>query len=130
MRAAGQAEVTMAGTSRSVGVRIREGGARGVLEMNIDQGGWDAVCDDGFGAAEADAVCRQLGFAGGGTSYDTTHGSSRFAMDDLDCPSGAAGLSECSTSREPYTDNCGDSETVGIECHGRNTYTIITDGGQ
>jgi hypothetical protein len=116
LRAAGQAEVTMAGTSRSVGVRIREGGARGVLEMNIDGGGWDAVCDDGFGAAEADAVCRQLGFAGGGTSYDTTHGDSTFAMDDLDCPSGAADLSECSTSREPYSHNCGDSETVGIEC--------------
>eukprot|EP01046_Picozoa_sp_COSAG06_P052662 COSAG06_NODE_8904_length_2036_cov_0.996386_1_plen_568_part_01 len=108
-------DVVMAGTARRVGVRIREGGSRGVLEMNIDDDGWDAVCDDGFYAAEADAVCRQLGFAGG-TSYSTTHGDSTFAMDDLDCPTSAAGLSECSTYMRPYSDNCGDSETVGIDC--------------
>ena len=107
--------VDMAGSTRTVEVRIREGGTRGVLQVNIDGGGWDAVCDDGFGGPEANAACRQLGFSSG-TSYDTTHGDDSFALDDLDCPTGATSLSECSTHREPYEDNCGDGETVGIDC--------------
>ena len=110
-------DVHMAGTTRSVGVRIREGGFRGVLEMNIDDRGWDGVCDDDFGAAEANAVCYQLGFDLGGASYDTTHGDGGFSMDNLNCPSGAVSLSECSTSQAPYSDNCADRETVGIECY-------------
>ena len=109
--------VDMAGTNRGVDVRIREGGSRGVLEMRIDDRGWDAVCDDGFGSTEANAVCYQLGFAAGGTSYDTTHGDDDFSVDGLSCPSGAVSLSECSTLNPPYNDNCDDDETVGIECY-------------
>eukprot|EP01051_Picozoa_sp_SAG22_P017115 SAG22_NODE_2565_length_2435_cov_1.671233_3_plen_188_part_00 len=34
------------------------------------------------------------GHSGGGTSYDTTHGSNDFAADDIiDCPAGASGIS-------------------------------------
>ena len=109
--------MAMSGASRRVHVRISGGGNRGVLEMNIDAGGWDAVCDDGFGSAEAIAVCQTLGFSTG-TTYDTTHGDAHFAVDDLDCPNSASSLSECSTSTAPYNDNCADSETVGIECSG------------
>jgi hypothetical protein len=113
---ASNASVLMNGVLRNVAVRIRGGASTwGVLEMNIDSRGWRAVCGDRFGRAETTAVCRQLGYASG-TSYRTSHGDSDFAMDDLRCPSGASGLSECSTSREPYSDNCADSETVGIEC--------------
>ena len=107
----------MSGTARTVEVRIRDGGSRGVLEMNIDGGGWGAVCDDGFDAHAANAVCLEMGFEGG-TSYDTTHGNGSFAVDDLSCPSGAAGLSACRTGRAPYSHNCGDDETVGIDCNG------------
>eukprot|EP01045_Picozoa_sp_COSAG04_P008032 COSAG04_NODE_436_length_14464_cov_7.310825_8_plen_990_part_00 len=105
----------MAGQERNVGVRISGGGSRGVLEMSIDGGRWDAVCDDSFGSAEAGVFCRELGFASGST-YDTTHGDSAFAADDINCPAGATSISECSSPTSPYTDNCGDSETVGIDC--------------
>ena len=110
------ASVRMDRSMRSVEVRILDGGSRGILQVNIDSGGWDAVCDDGFDSDEANAVCRQLGFDSG-DSWLTTHGDNSFALDDLDCPSGASGLSECSTNSAPYADDCSDTETVGIHCY-------------
>ena len=100
------------------------GGSRGVLELSIGGGRWDAVCDDSFGSAEADVFCRELGFTGGnnqafsGSTYDTTHGDGSFAADNIQCPEGAESISECSSSRSPYSDDCSASETVGIECSG------------
>ena len=98
-----------------VRVRIAGGGSSGVLQMAFDGGPWDAVCDDGFDGAEATAVCLTMGFVGG-TAFDTTHGDSSFAADDIDCPSGATGLSQCYLGNSPYTHNCADFETVGISC--------------
>ncbi len=54
--------------SRCMSVRISGGGSRGVLQVNLDSGGWDAVCDDGFSTAEATVFCRELGFAEGQVS--------------------------------------------------------------
>eukprot|EP01051_Picozoa_sp_SAG22_P003500 SAG22_NODE_172_length_16609_cov_14.370806_2_plen_2010_part_00 len=113
-------ELTMGGTSYPVQVRIDGGGPRGVLQLNINNQGWGAVCDDIFDSNTnaAIAFCATLGYSGG-TQYDTTHGSDEFAADDITCPNGASSISECSSSRVPYTDNCGDSETVGIYCNVR-----------
>lgn len=97
-----------------VRVRIAGGGSSGVLEMAVDGGPWDAVCNDGFGGAEATAVCLTMGFVGG-IAFDTTHGDSSFAH-DIHCPSGATGLSQCTLGNSPYRDNCAGSETVGITC--------------
>eukprot|EP01043_Picozoa_sp_COSAG02_P025042 COSAG02_NODE_1393_length_12906_cov_6.298352_1_plen_4217_part_01 len=107
----------MGGSDRNVEVRIREGGARGVLQFRIDDGEWDAVCDDHFAADEAHAICVILGYASG-TQYDARHGDNSFAVDDLHCPRGATSVSECSTGMNPYTDNCSDGETVGLQCSG------------
>ena len=119
-------------------VRIAGGGSRGVLELNLDGGGWDAVCklpilswrarfynlkrihisgDDDFNDDAATAFCRELGYEQG-TLYGATHGDDSFAADDIECPSGATGISQCSSGRDPYEDNCSDGETVGIECSG------------
>ena len=107
------------GSQRSVQMRIRGGGSSGVLELSIDGGRWDAVCDDYFdqGHHAATAFCRERGY-GDGLHHDTTHGDSTFAADDILCPWGAESISECSSDLNPYSDNCGDSETVGIECSG------------
>eukprot|EP01043_Picozoa_sp_COSAG02_P028654 COSAG02_NODE_1746_length_11096_cov_14.974084_2_plen_1785_part_01 len=113
-------QMRMGGSERSVEVRIREGGARGVLQFRIDNGEWDAVCDDGFGTDEAHAICVILGYEGG-SQYDTHHGDHNFAVDDLNCPRGATRVSECSAGQSPYRDNCGDSETVGLQCTGDRT---------
>eukprot|EP01045_Picozoa_sp_COSAG04_P022764 COSAG04_NODE_2618_length_3845_cov_7.274693_5_plen_326_part_00 len=101
-------------------MRIRGGGSSGVLELNIDEQGWDAVCDDYFNHHAATAFCRELGYAEG-THHGTTHGDGTFAADDIKCPVGPTGISECSSFSSPYTDNCGDYETVGITCVGADS---------
>eukprot|EP01051_Picozoa_sp_SAG22_P012354 SAG22_NODE_1277_length_4907_cov_2.638311_2_plen_190_part_00 len=113
--------MSMGGSDHIVEARISGGGSRGVLEMNIDGGGWGAVCDDWFGDTEATAFCGSMGFLGRGTTYDTTHGDDEFAADDIQCDVGSKGIATCKTHRAPYTDNCGDSETVGIHCYGAVT---------
>ena len=133
--ASATARMPFTGAERDVEMRIAGGGARGVLELNVDGGGWDAVCkmqcqfacasvanlkgihvpgDDGFGDDEAAAFCREFGYDWG-QQYDATHGDNVFAADDISCPEGTM-VSGCSSSRDPYTDNCVDSETVGISC--------------
>ena len=92
--------------------------------MNVDSGGWGAVCDDGFNSAAAAAFCHDLGFSSWASAaqYDTTHGSGSFALDDVRCPSGSSHVSDCAVaSHGAYSDNCGDSETVGIDCATANT---------
>ena len=42
----------------------------GRLEIQIE-GVWGTVCDDGFGSAEADTACRQLGFPAGAVSWES-----------------------------------------------------------
>ena len=112
-------QMTMGGSSYNVDTRIAGGLSRGVLEVNVDNQGWGAVCDDGFNtgrSAQADAFCGTLGFSGSvHTSYDTTHSDNSFAMDDVQCHVGATIIQGC-TSQAPYSHNCGDHETVGIGC--------------
>ena len=103
-----------AGEERDVQARIAGGGTRGVLQLSIDGGRWDAVCDDSFSTREAEAFCAMLGFGDNvGTQFNTTHGDDIFAAANISCYGGA-----CVTSREPYTDGCGDDETVGLDCSG------------
>ena len=118
----------MGGSSRSVQVRLIGTETRGMLQMNVDGQGWGAVCDDGFNGDEARAFCAQLGYPGVGVSYDTTHGDSSFAADDIHCPSGATGISSCSTNMQPYSDNCADSETVGLDCSSEGTGDACSGG--
>jgi hypothetical protein len=108
--------ITMSGHEGQV--RIAGGGARGVLEINFGGQGWNAVCDDVFDSTPAAAIatCMTLGYATG-TEYDTTHGSDEFAADNIQCPDTATNLNQC-TMQDPYSDNCSDGETVGIDCQG------------
>ena len=111
-QASGWLAMDMGGERRSVEARISEGNF-GVLELNIDDEGWGAVCDDGFGDREARTFCELLGFGENiGTQFDTTHGGNSFAADDISCDDDGT----CSTDTDPYSDNCSDSETVGLDC--------------
>ena len=122
-------QMTMDDDERNVQVRmvrIAVGCDCGVLEMNIDGGGWGAVCDgprvEGVGGFDrndngANAFCREFGYASG-TPFDTTHGDDTFAADAIVCEADASGISQCSSSESPYLDDgdCFDIETVGICC--------------
>eukprot|EP01047_Picozoa_sp_COSAG01_P051930 COSAG01_NODE_5407_length_4281_cov_1.613196_6_plen_559_part_01 len=113
-------EINSSYGSSPVGMRIRGGGSRGVLEMRFgSHKAWDAVCDDSFDDNAAKAICKDLGFDGNNaTHYVTKHGDDKFAADDIRCPSGAASFVECSMAT-PYSDDCGDKESVGIDCGGQ-----------
>ena len=110
----------MGQTDSQVEVRIRGGGSRGLLQMNVGGTGWGAVCDDGFDANDNAAVafCRSLGYSGlGAQHYQETHGDDEFAADDVQCPLGSSSIADC-TSRAPHQDDCTDAETVGLDCAG------------
>ena len=68
--------------------------------MNVDSGGWGAVCDDGFNDAAAKAFCHTMGFSGWNSAvqYDTVHGDGSFALDGVHCPAGSTQISDCSVS--------------------------------
>ena len=51
----------------------------------------------GFARNGATAFCRQLGYAEG-LEFSTTHGDGSFAADNIQCPEGAEGISECTSS--------------------------------
>eukprot|EP01045_Picozoa_sp_COSAG04_P032164 COSAG04_NODE_6214_length_1383_cov_0.771028_1_plen_323_part_01 len=107
------AQMMMAGTSRSVRVRIRESGSRGTLQVNIDGGGWGQVCDDSFDQNAVTAFCRDLGFSGG-VQFDTTHGDGTFAADDIICPEGSNSASQCTGQGSAQGDASRDAETFSI----------------
>ena len=98
------------------------GGPRGVLELNIEDGGWDAVCGSGFYEDAAKAFCRQLGYScpgpGDCSRYHTTHGDDNFAAGYINCPSSATSISDCSSHERPYEAHCPDTDTVGLDCGG------------
>uniref|UniRef100_A0A671RY93 Soluble scavenger receptor cysteine-rich domain-containing protein SSC5D n=1 Tax=Sinocyclocheilus anshuiensis TaxID=1608454 RepID=A0A671RY93_9TELE len=70
----------------------------GRVEVYHD-GQWGTVCDDGWELAEAQVVCRQLGFPGAisvkpGGQYG--EGSGPIWLDDMNCKGSESSLSECS----------------------------------
>ena len=91
-------------------------------------GVWGTICDDGWGAAEAHTVCRQLGHGGGisvsGRDVDARffgEGSGPIWLDDVSCPEGEAGhggvsyISSCA-HQDWGTNNCEHNEDAGVIC--------------
>ncbi|XP_050961092.1 galectin-3-binding protein A-like [Labeo rohita] len=84
---------------------------------------WGTVCDDGWDMAEAQVVCRQLGFPGAisvmsGGRYG--EGSGPVWLDDMNCKGSESSLSECSFKDWGVTD-CSHKEDAGVVCEsGKN----------
>ena len=113
-------------------------------------GQWGTVCDDGFGANEARAACRHLGYTtysryGRATSlgykvftlaqchvfvghcfsrYSSASSSTPIWLDDVSCSSTATSLNQC-TSRAHGFHDCIHSEDVAISCTGKQ-HTVMS----
>ncbi|XP_059413489.1 galectin-3-binding protein A-like [Carassius carassius] len=100
----------------------------GRVEVYHD-GQWGTVCDDGWDMAEAQVVCRQLGFPGAisvtpGGQYG--EGSGSIWLDDMNCKGSESSLSECCFKGWGVTD-CSHKEDAGVVCE---TGTNITSNHQ
>ncbi|XP_073690411.1 galectin-3-binding protein A-like [Garra rufa] len=89
----------------------------GRVEVYHD-GQWGTVCDDGWEMAEAQVVCRQLGFPGAisvtpGGQYGEGFGP--IWLDDMNCKGSESSLSECNFKGWGVTD-CTHKEDAGVVC--------------
>ncbi|KAM4598153.1 galectin-3-binding protein B-like [Polymixia lowei] len=104
---------------------VRLAGSKTVSEGRVEiyhDGKWGTVCDDGWGLAEAQVVCRQLQFPGAkapvaGGAYG--EGSGPIWLDDMDCKGTENFLSGCSFKGWALTD-CTHKEDAGVICEGMN----------
>lgn len=88
----------------------------GRLEI-FAQGVWGTVCDDLFGAADAEVVCRQLGFQGGVARPLAAYGQGTgpILLDDVQC--GGSELTLLSCPHQPVgSNNCIHAEDVSVVC--------------
>ncbi|KAG1928705.1 BTB/POZ domain-containing protein 17-like [Pimephales promelas] len=100
----------------------------GRVEIYHD-GQWGTVCDDGWDLAEAQVVCRQMGFPGAisvtpGGQYG--EGSGPIWLDDMNCSGSESLLSECCFKGWGVTD-CTHKEDAGVTC---DTGTNMTGNRQ
>uniref|UniRef100_A0A673M8Z4 Galectin-3-binding protein A-like n=1 Tax=Sinocyclocheilus rhinocerous TaxID=307959 RepID=A0A673M8Z4_9TELE len=87
----------------------------GRVEVYHD-GQWGTVCDDGWELAEAQVVCRQLGFPGAiSVTTGGQYGSGPIWLDDMNCKGSESSLSECSFKGWGVTD-CSHKEDAGVVC--------------
>ncbi|XP_056117916.1 galectin-3-binding protein A-like [Rhinichthys klamathensis goyatoka] len=89
----------------------------GRVEIYHD-GQWGTVCDDGWDVAEAQVVCRQMGFPGAisvtsGGQYG--EGSGPVWLDDMNCKGSESSLSGCSFKGWGVSD-CTHKEDAGVTC--------------
>ena len=114
------AEPVVGPIAREGNVRLAGGPspASGRVEVHHD-GEWGTVCDEDWGPAEAQVVCRQLGFAGvhdsAGMGFGA--GSGRIWLDRLACEGGERALADC-----PFPGwgaaSCAHEQDVGVACVG------------
>lgn len=92
-------------------------------------GKWGTVCDDGWGMAEAQVVCRQLNFPGAqsvviGKDYGQAPGP--IWLDDIRCEGTENSLLSCAFKSWGVTD-CTHKEDVGVICESEGPNMNISD---
>ena len=82
------------------------------------QGAWGTVCDDEWDMADANVVCRMLGYHGACAAYGRAFfgpGSGEIVLDDVECTGAEPTLAECVHS--PFgLHNCVHREDAGVKC--------------
>ena len=99
-------------------IRLAGGsGACGRVEIYHNKE-WGTVCDDYFDCAEANVVCKQLGYLGGNASCCAAYGQGigRIWMDNVECAGSEVLLSQCSF-RGWGVHDCAHDKDVGVCCN-------------
>ncbi|NWV42829.1 DMBT1 protein, partial [Grantiella picta] len=84
----------------------------------LHEGQWGTVCDDGWGMAEAQVVCRQLGCGAALAAPGHAHfgrGLGLIWLDDLTCAGSERHLAQC-PGRTWGDNNCHHGEDAGVVC--------------
>nr|XP_027211035.1 neurotrypsin-like [Penaeus vannamei] len=116
---------------RGIGkVRLIGGTRDSEGNVQVEVGGvWGYVCDDGFGYTEADAFCRELGYANaerftrnnqfGVNSPAWRRSEVKYWLDNLNCDADSA-IRECFSETLGRHD-CGPTQIAGVVCRTSNS---------
>lgn len=93
---------------------------RGTVSI-YHKGVWGSICDDSWGYADADVVCRQLGYVRASRIlYRAYYGQApgtQIWIDQIRCPNDAKSLLDCEPPPERWGEHdCSKSEDAGVDC--------------
>jgi len=103
-----------------VTVRLVDGSDDYSGRVEIWYGGeWGTVCDDFFGVADGQVVCRQLGLSLDTVLYtsEVVDGTLPILADDLGCLGSELTLQQCSGRFGRSNHDCSHFEDVGVQCY-------------
>ncbi|XP_071839533.1 scavenger receptor cysteine-rich domain-containing protein DMBT1-like isoform X3 [Apostichopus japonicus] len=92
--------------------------SEGRVEVFVD-GVWGTVCDDYWDIHDADVVCRQLGYSGGGSALGFAYfgeGITPILLDNVQCNGNEKSLNDC-VKNDIGAHNCAHSEDAGVVCN-------------
>jgi hypothetical protein len=81
------------------------------------QGVWGTVCDDDWDLADANVVCRQIGFSNATNAYHdfSPSGTGHIWLDNVNCTGSESRLQDCPS--KPFGDHdCREFNHAGVTC--------------